>query len=1249
MSTQNIMWTALPNGFNAAGDRLRLSVLVSPRLITSPGPDGTLAQFPDFLDWPAKAAALTFNVEFQGGPSAPATPLTEPGFPAFDSAAWKALFNNNTPVHSYTFDDRSNLAVRSFPTKKVLSFLKNLYQQAAVQFPSTKPNLSQLGFDPTGASGLPLSQIAIYGDQQPGLEKQIEGILAQLKAVPANFGTPRTDFLQVRLMHQFLSKVVFKPDNSGHREELPEQKPPDVDFHKAVAAMGQYQKLMRALGLAIDLEVPVQGVAPASNVRVHPSLAATAPMIPWTAYRLNAAAKLFNAAPAAANSDVSDGMLLFTSADQYDVVEVDIDGAAEKAQDFAYNMARIAFGDAKRSIDTPTTYGLPSLRSGGFSAARVDRAMRLVNTFAAAKNNNNAVIANPQNSGVVLHAEDITRGYRIDVWDSMTAKWHSLCLRDGSYKFLNGPLTRNLSDEGFTTVATSQSADGSSTDLRLPESLFRWAGWSLCAPRAGRTIGRDSSPATPANPAFTEFKLETSFTVQKGTLPRLRFGAQYQFRARAVDLAGNSLPPDAPLGSVYNLPPQPIRYLRYEPVAAPAVVLRKALDPISTPGESGDRIVIRSNFNTHIAAVSERHIAPPKTSETMAEEHGMLDTPAGPPDKAVYATLVNKDGSFNNNPADPEHPVPQPEAQLTLPYLPDPFAPGAAFRGLPGTPAGSVWKTPFTGTWPDTVPFRLVLDEGAGAPQFTENATERVLLVRLPKAEVATVALSCFLTDDPTTKPPNMLSTMKIWNWIEELNPPNLANLHALALDGGHWMITPPRLLTLVHAVQQPLIEPQFQHLEAHKALGQTFATLTDEFPISGKSTIKVDIEATWKEPVDDGSADPQPKTIDGAVRAFEVPINVGETVAVIDDTQVNTKHFSSRHEFHDTKYRNVTYTAVATTRFKEYFPDTLTSDPANVTRSSEPMTISVLNSARPAAPKPLYVIPTFQWTPRVEGAWKVSERSGGGLRVYLDRPWFSSGDGELLGAVLWGCAPPPHAAFQGWSVPDFLKGYVTQWGKDPIWTAAPPPSQAMPLPEHFLKATAVGTELTLDELSGLSFIPFTVVGHEVAYDNDRKLWYCDIVIDPGDAYFPFVRLALVRYQPQSVADAHVSRVVLADFAQLLPDRSASVTFDPIDDASVQIAINGLTYDGPGAPLMTATLQTQPAGGGDLAWAPVSVFTLTPRTFAGPDTLWTAQITLPAPRGSRPFRLLIEEFEIYVRDFPGNQQRRLVYADIIDL
>jgi hypothetical protein len=1238
MSTQNIMWSALPNGVTPAGDKLRLSVLVSPRLTTNAA-TGILAEFPDFLDWPAKVAALEFTVEFQGGPSVAARPVTEPGYPPPDSVAWKALFDTSFPVKSYAFDDRSDLVVRSFPTHKVFSFLTMTYQNVAVQSATQMPNLVELGFGrPRGI--VSFRDIVITPDDEQRVEAGFDNIMRQLqlKAIPSSYGTPQTDFFQVRLMHRPLSRMVIDPQTG---RLLPEQQPPDIDFHRAVAGLGQYPKLMRALGLAIDLEVPLAGVPAASNVRVHPSLAATPPMIPWTACTLDAAKKLFVATPDATSSDVTNGMLFLSGPDSYDVVEVDIDGGAEKAMDFAYNMMRL---DTNSSIDTPRTYGLPSLRSAGFSVARVDRATRLVNVFKGAKANNAAITANPQNSGVTLHAEDVTRGYRVDVWSSLSGRWHSLCLRDGSYQFLNGPLTRTFADEGFVTVATSQSADGTTTDLHLPESLFRWAGWSLCAPRPGRTIGSDSTPQDAGNPATTAIKLETSFMAHKNSLPRLRFGAHYQFRARAVDLAGNSLAPDAAIDDVYNLPARPIPYLRYEPVVAPAVVLRQALDAVGTPGESGNRIVIRSNYDTHIVALSERHIAPPKTTETMAETHGMLDTPAGPPDKSLYAMLVAKDGSFPGNqsdPTNPSQPVPFPGPQLTLPYLPDPFAAGAAFATLPGTPAGSVWLVPFTGSWPETRPFRLVLDEGSGAPQFTENATERVLRVQLPKAEVVTVAMSCYLTDDPASKPPSMLSTMKIWSLIEAANPSNLAELRTLALNGGHWMLTPPRLLTLIHAVQQPLIEPEFQNLQAGKLLGQTFATLTDEFPIDGKSTIKVDVQASWLDPVDDLSDQAQPVMLDGKARAFEVPVESGDTVCRIDDTQIASRHFSSKHEFFDTKHRNVTYTAMATTRFKDNFPDALTKDPDNVTRTSQPVTISVPNSARPAAPVPLYVIPSFAWTTDAKGQWSVSRRSGGGLRVYLDRPWFSSGEGELLAAVLWGCAPPPRAAFQAWAVPDSLKGYVTQWGRDPIWSADAPPSHAV----------AVGTELTLDELSNRAFIPFTAVGHKVDYDDThgRRLWYCDIEMNMGEAYFPFVRLALARYQPQSVADAHLSRVVLADFAQMLPDRSASITFDPIDMTTVRLAVSGLTYSGPGKAIMTATLQTQPPGSGDLAWVPVSTIRLVANTFGGPDTLWTAQITLPAPRGSRPFRLLIDESEVFIGDGLLNIQGRLVYADILNL
>src|SRR5260370_12791536 len=70
MSIRNMMWTALPNGFTTAGDKLMLSVYLSPRLVTDNGIDGTLQQFfPQLQDWPTTIGPLQFEGQVQGGPA----------------------------------------------------------------------------------------------------------------------------------------------------------------------------------------------------------------------------------------------------------------------------------------------------------------------------------------------------------------------------------------------------------------------------------------------------------------------------------------------------------------------------------------------------------------------------------------------------------------------------------------------------------------------------------------------------------------------------------------------------------------------------------------------------------------------------------------------------------------------------------------------------------------------------------------------------------------------------------------------------------------------------------------------------------------------------------------------------------------------------------------------------------------------------------------------------------------------------
>jgi hypothetical protein len=55
--------------------------------------------------------------------------------------------------------------------------------------------------------------------------------------------------------------------------------------------------------------------------------------------------------------------------------------------------------------------------------------------------------------------------------------------------------------------------------------------------------------------------------------------------------------------------------------------------------------------------------------------------------------------------------------------------------------------------------------------------------------------------------------------------------------------------------------------------------------------------------------------------------------------------------------------------------------------------------------------------------------RKGGGVRVYLERPWFSSGEGELLGVVL---ANGPESPAN-----DLVQPYVTHRGRDPVFQSS--------------------------------------------------------------------------------------------------------------------------------------------------------------------------------------------------------------------
>jgi hypothetical protein len=1351
---QTIILTALPRGVDdtqAGKTQLLLSVFVSPRL-KMPGSEtngGTtvLDKFKDFINWPLTLKNLHFSVELDGNKIEETHGVERDDKVIPQPDHWTALFQPTTLVQPYDFaaDDLSKRTTLSYPVLNILTFIKERYGNSGAKHASptrcTPQVLPRIDYPVIGrlegTEWFGLITRESRNGARAQLNKQLEANRAYIAGKTPD---PPVDFLQFAEFHPNTLYTSTGP-------KPPEKEPVNVfDFHQMVSSLSEYPHIMRMLGLIVDLKITL-AAPPQKSGRIAvglsgPGLTAK-PVTPFTLYEFDAARKRFAAASTdQENSDFRDGLLKLDRDDFYGIAQVDVDGVALKTLNYVEQMVQAA---SNASADTPTKAPLPSLRSGGISLVRINHAAELIKTADTAAANNTRA---ENGEKITLEAADVLGGYRVDVRElkgnGPKGPWRSLCWRKGTYQFLNNPalLAVPFEDEGMASVAATDGPKGTDQTkpppLKLSEMLFRWAGWSLTVPKDVCSAD-DMYTKAHGSDMNNSFNFRARFDLPDPNgqnaadkrLPRLRFGNRYQLRVRTVDLAGNSLSPEDPTEITTK---EVVTYGRFEPVSWPTVILTTSLvqkDPnegskkadVVVPGKEGesvDRLVVRSQTDTDFSkqVLSERHIVPARIAQDLAETHGMFDKDQGTGlSKECFQMIAGKNGNLPDVDGD---------AQITLPYLPDPLAYGVTFLGLPGNDTWQVSYRPKGTEWPDLKPFRLQL-LGVSAktplapPEFSQQNGARVLTVRLPQAEMVRIRLSTYLgeygqkevngADKLLNKFGPLMDQLGMWQWIDEWitrhgtgssDVPQWKHIaRLLILSGLHWLITPYHDLVLVHAVKQPLIAPSLG-LDAQKPAEPKFATfarLSGTLTCDAKSTGKLDVLAEWKEPRDDPKeqkphASPtQPKSaamfdpIASGAHVFEVPINLpelpinqpelipkqlplvhgGKNIATVDIAQgvVTLTNPDLRQEFGDTKYRRVDYTAVATTRFREYFTPSNPQTPAERqleqethARVSAAQSLHVLSSARPEAPKVLYIIPAFRW----ERGIFNSKRHGGGLRVYMDRGWYSSGDGELLGVLL---LPGASASDQPQilSDDDPHKPYVSQWGADPVFVSAG--TNGLLAPENLTNpATAAQsgsgnfqtTGLSLDEMpNGLQV---TVVPHTVAYDEVRRLWYSDIEINPGDSYYPFVRLALARYQPNSVAGVELSRVVLADFVQLTPERTVSLAPDASDPKKLNVTVTGPTYNHvraagddivPEGSLMGVYLERRDSES-DLSWTLVDNSSFILDRLPG-EAFWHKQITLPvAPGTSAPktLRLIIREFE-FLLDKQGSRTLRTVYADVMYL
>ncbi len=661
----------------------------------------------------------------------------------------------------------------------------------------------------------------------------------------------------------------------------------------------------------------------------------------------------------------------------------------------------------------------------------------------------------------------------------------------------------------------------------------------------------------------------------------------------------------------------------------------------------------------------------------------------------------------------------------STPSLPDPMCGGFALVGLPGLSPGSVQVYDIYrngATWPDIKPVRLRVFESAGfvAPALVGDE----LRVGLPKAESFTVSLSSSLVASlighmaVPSQLPSSLQALIINGQHWAVTPARKLRLvhavrqplRATEFSGGFMVTREVGETSILLEDTMATSRKSTERVEVHADWVDKTDYLpvgVDEFhnPEQWQPEREVPVSAkVFEQPIDlEGPNGSLPinerhelhttrhipaisyRTVattrfkeyfteraevtlqETGVPAFLPSAYTGPAapngLGVVEDSERvtsldGTQTFERNQPGEEAGHYTMDYEAGTISRFDVEgratdLPDQVrvTYIKREITREAEPTVKRALSTRRPDPPKLQYAMPAFRRITDVQSGYTTALRESTGLRIFLDRPWWSSGDGELLGVVL---SDQPDSTG--------VQHLVTRFGQDPIWDS----ESVSELPQLIDFSAGVASRSNLRLLEAPSDRTFTVVGHEVKPDPEHLRWYCDIDIPHGDAYTPFVRLALARYQPNAVFGLDLSPVVQLDYMQLYPNRFASVV--DLGNDFAYVTVSGTTYEAGRSRRTSRDLVSGPSiieaqveqrrddmqFTDDLfGWVPVpgvdSVRLEYREGIEGSPDFWAGEV--PIFEAGRQ-RIAIREYEQFGPKTgigTGVYQRRLVYAEAIDV
>jgi hypothetical protein len=311
----------------------------------------------------------------------------------------------------------------------------------------------------------------------------------------------------------------------------------------------------------------------------------------------------------------------------------------------------------------------------------------------------------------------------------------------------------------------------------------------------------------------------------------------------------------------------------------------------------------------------------------------------------------------------------------------------------------------------------------------------------------------------------------------------------------------------------------------------------------------------------------------------------------MLDETESHALRMLT-YKFPTTRARRVQLRLIATSRFTSFFPTNAHRDKDDLgvyETHSSPMSRSpyqfwIQNTVRPDTPA------TDFWSPPIYGfdeSWSADQRkytaTSSAVEYCIWHPagFYSSGEDTMMGVgflteedsrTYAHAKPGPNEIMEQVLGP--LENYVTRWGTDPYVVSGGLEDNIGV--DRFAKYDSVQRAVpVLLPASGGGTIEslIDVAAYRPQFDADRGKWRFDVAIDPGDAYFPWVRLKLMRFQQHSILGCQVS-LPQDKWVRVPPNRRVQVEF--VEARTLSLEVTGIAYlQAGGDPKLTADQQAR--------------------------------------------------------------------------